>query len=63
MLNKTLSIRCNSIKCDVFLDSFEYNIVLKSITKQRIHYPKVTLYEQPNNISQFLYIDRMLSGF
>ena len=28
MLNKTLSIRCNSIKCDVCLDSFQLNIVL-----------------------------------
>ena len=55
IITKILFIPCNSIKCDISLDSFKHNLLHYIIVLTNNLLSKVTLNEQTNLIFYFKY--------
>ena len=53
ILNKTLFIRCYSIKCDLSLDSVQHNILLDIIILTNNSLSKETVNDQTNIMANF----------
>ena len=53
MITKILFIPCNSIKCDIGLDSFKHNVLHYILAMTNNSLSKVTLNEQTNIMALF----------